>query len=462
LVEFVGQFKKLTMKKYFLLFVLFFYGLQNFAQVTISSGTNWVNAGSINVVLQDLDLLNNGNFTAGTSLIKFTGNADKTLGGSSVISFYNIEIAKSGNKKLSLLLDANLVHQLNFTSGLFDLNQRNFGLASNAILNNENENSRMIGPNGGEAIITLNMNNPNSANPGNLGCVLTSSSNLGSVTIKRGHKTQTGSGLNSSINRYFNIQPTNNSNLNATFRFKYFNAELNQQNENTMVMFKSIDGGVSWLNQTITGRDTVANYVEKTGIPGFSIWTLSSGSGSPLPVLGLEFFARRINSTQVKLNWKTLQEINNLGFYVERKKETDNDFHATTFVNSKAWNGNSSTPLEYEKMDTNNFTGHTYYRLKQTDIDGKFVYSVIRMVGGETQKQIVLKAWPIPSAGDLNILVQGISKNETVELFDAGGKLIQRISVKDNNPEKINRLSAGVYIIRLSADKNISQRIVVQ
>ena len=450
------------MKKYFLLFVLLIYGLQNFAQVTISPGTNWVNAGSINVVVQDLDLLNSGNFTAGTSLIKFTGNSDKTIGGSSVISFYNIEIAKSGNKKLSLLLDANLVHQLNFTSGFFDLNQRNFGLASNAIFNNENENSRMIGPNGGEATITLNLNNPNSTNPGNLGCILTSSANLGSVTIKRGHKTQSGTGLNSSINRYYNIQPTNNSNLNATFRFKYFNAELNSQNENTMGMFKSTDGGVSWSSQTITSRDTVANYVEKTGIGSFSVWTLSSGIGSPLPVMGFEFFARRINPTQVKLNWKTIQEMNNLGFYVERKKETDNDFGPTAFVNSKAFNGNSSMPLEYEKIDTNNFKGHTYYRLKQVDRDGKFAYSVIRMVGSEADKQIVLKAWPVPSAGDVSIVVTGLNKNEMVEVYDASGKLIRRISVTDNIPEKIRQLSAGVYIVRLSSDKNISQQIIIQ
>jgi type IX secretion system substrate protein len=456
------KFKNEPMKKYFLLYTLFLICLQNFAQVTITTGARWVNSGNINIVVQDLDLLNNGNFTAGNSLLKFTGGNDKTIGGSTATTFYDIEIAKTGNKKVALLTNASLNHQLNFNSGFFDLNQKNITLANNASLNNENENSRMIGPLGGEAIITLNMNNPNSSNPGNLGCMLTSSSNLGSVTIKRGHKTQTGTGLNSSINRYYNIQPTNNSNLNATFRFKYFNSELNLQNENTMVMFKSADGGVSWINQAVTSRDTVANYVEKTGIPGFSIWTLSSGTGSPLPVIGLEFFARRINSTQVKLNWRTLQEINNLGFYVERKKETDNDFHSTAFVNSKAWNGNSGMPLEYEKLDTNNFTGHTYYRLKQTDIDGKFIYSVIRMVGGETQKQIVLKAWPIPSAGDLNILVQGINKNETVELFDAGGKLIQRISVTDNNPEKINKLSAGVYILRLSTDTNISQRIIVQ
>jgi hypothetical protein len=147
---------------------------------------------------------------------------------------------------------------------------------------------------------------------------------------------------------------------------------------------------------------------------------------------------------------------------VERKRETDNDFATTGFVNSHGINGNSNFPLEYTRIDTNNFAGNTYYRLKQVDIDGKFIYSVIRMVSGETQKQVVLKAWPIPAAGDFNIMVQGIDKNEAVLLYDASGKLIKTISVTDGIPQKVNKLAAGAYIIQLSGEKNMSQRIIVQ
>jgi hypothetical protein len=67
-------------------------------------------------------------------------------------------------------------------------------------------------------------------NPGNLGAFITSAANVGVVTIRRGHVSQSGAGLASSINRYYSITAENNTNLNATLRLKYFDAELNGQN----------------------------------------------------------------------------------------------------------------------------------------------------------------------------------------------------------------------------------------
>jgi hypothetical protein len=60
----------------------------------------------------------------------------------------------------------------------------------------------------------------------------------------------------------YNILPTNNTNLNATVRFKYFNGELNGLNENSLVFFKSNDG-INWSVLGFTSRDTVTNFVEK-------------------------------------------------------------------------------------------------------------------------------------------------------------------------------------------------------
>lgn len=433
-----------------------------FAQLNMEAGVQWIISGNTVVTIQDLDFINNGNFTGGNSLVKFTGNSDNNIGGGSITAFYDLEISKAASKKMYLQSNIILDHELNFTSGLFDLNQKTLTLAGTAFLNNENENSRMTGLNGGEAIITLNLNAPNNINPGNLGAVITSALDLGSVIIKRGHKMQTGTGLSSSISRYFDIQPTNNTNLNATLRIKYFDAELNQQNENSMIMFRSADNGINWTNQSINSFDAAANFVEKTGISSFSKWTLSSAATAPLPILGLQFYAKRISNDKVQLNWESIQEINNLGFHIERKKETDNDFVSAGFVNSAAPNGNSSFPLEYSKIDTNSFTGKTFYRLKQEDIDGHYTYSVIRVVNGEINKTITLKAWPIPAPGDFNILVQGIDRNDMIQVIDVNGKLLQQVQVSDNVQQKVNRLPPGVYFLRLANNKDVQQKIIVQ
>src|SRR6185369_4556880 len=221
------------MKKYLILYKILFLSLPTFAQVTISSGTRWVTSGNVVVNMQDMDLVNNGTFTAAQGKVKFGGDGSNGITGSSVTNFNELEIAKSGNNTLVLFSNIGVNGKITFTSGLIELNQKTITLGSNALLNNENENSRITGLNGGEVVITMNLNKPNGINPGNLGAILTSSSNMGAVIIKRGHKDQTGNGLTGSIDRYYNITASGKK-PNATVRLKYFDVELNIQNENTM------------------------------------------------------------------------------------------------------------------------------------------------------------------------------------------------------------------------------------
>lgn len=184
-------------------------------------------------------------------------------------------------------------------------------------------------------------------------------------------------------------------------------------------------------------------------------------NSTALPVTGLEFFARRNNSHEVQLTWKTIQEINNKGFFVERKKETDTSFVEIFFEKSKAVNGSSNFPIEYNYTDANDFTGRTYYRLKQQDIDGRYSLSVIRYVTGEPNKQIQLKAWPVPALNSFSVSVTGIEK-DVLKIYDMNGRLVNSLMITPANPQQINYLKAGVYILQLLSDKNIYQRVVVQ
>ncbi len=181
----------------------------------------------------------------------------------------------------------------------------------------------------------------------------------------------------------------------------------------------------------------------------------------PLPVLGLEFNAKRISNSSVQLNWKTVQEIDNKGFYVERKKETDINFTQLHFVKSAAPNGNASLPLSYSHIDTNRFTGKTYYRLKQEDTDGKFMYSTVRLVNGSDGKTIAMKAWPIPSAGPVNISTEGVEK-DVLLVFDNNGRLIKQLPITAQMPVQLTGLAPGSYIIKLGSQKELYQKIIIQ
>jgi hypothetical protein len=185
-------------------------------------------------------------------------------------------------------------------------------------------------------------------------------------------------------------------------------------------------------------------------------------TGGTLPITGLEFYAKRLNNTQVQLDWKTLQEINNKGFHIERKKENEASFVNIDFVNSKALNGNSNFGLQYQKLDNNNFTGNTYYRLKQEDVDGRTTYSVIRLVKGDASKQLTMQVWPVPAVGFLNVSVNGLTKPDVLQIIDMSGKLVKQFTIKNQTQQQVNGLSAGTYFVKLVSDKSVIQKVIVQ
>ena len=152
------------MKKYFLLYKILLLSLPGVAQLTIAPGTQLITNGAVTITVNDLDMINNGTFSAGNSMVKFSGLIPNSVGGNSSLSFYQLEIAKNGSAALSLQSNIGINNSINFTSGLIDLNQKTITLSTNALLNNETETSRIIGPNGGEVVISMSMNKPNNIN----------------------------------------------------------------------------------------------------------------------------------------------------------------------------------------------------------------------------------------------------------------------------------------------------------
>ena len=125
-----------------------------------------------------------------------------------------------------------------------------------------------------------------------------------------------GSG-NSSIKRYFNINPTVNTGLNATLVFHYDDraAELNSLTESTLQLFKSTDDGSTWALGAGT-VNTTSNTITLNGITDFSMWTAGS-STSPLPV-ELTSLSASVSGRDIALAWKTATEVNVSKFVVER------------------------------------------------------------------------------------------------------------------------------------------------
>ena len=129
----------------------------------------------------------------------------------------------------------------------------------------------------GKIITTRNLNAPTGLNVGGMGAMLTTSSDLGSTLIER-YQYAAVEGSSEGIFRVFNIQPINNTGLNATLRFYYDESELNSLNESSLTLFKSPDGNNNtWVSQGGTANPT-NNYVELSSIGSFSFWTLAESA----------------------------------------------------------------------------------------------------------------------------------------------------------------------------------------
>lgn len=446
------------MKKIIYLLAFCHLAMAAVAQLHIAAGTQLVNTGAVQSTLNNLDLVNDGNLQPGAGTFGFTGDATGSIRGLNATAFFNLYIAKPGAKKMMLETSLSVQNNLTFVSGYLDLNNNNIDLGNTGTLINEGEGSRIIGASGGYVLRTQTMNAPFSINAGNLGAEITSSANMGTVLIRRGHKTQTGNGMSSSIARYYDIIPSNNANLNATLRFHYFDGELNGTPEGVLGLFKSANNGVTWSPQADNGRNASYNFLEKNNIADFSRWTLSAIGA--LPVTGLTLTAHRTGS-QVLLNWKTVQEISCKGFYAERRKDNESSFTSIVFVPTRAPGGNSGTPLAYETTDQNNFPGKTYYRLRQEDLNGQVSYSTVCMVNGDDGKMVSLSAWPSPNTGSFQVRVDNGAQDE-IQIWNAAGQLLERVPISGGQVYSFSHFAQGVYFVRLKTDPSLSQKIIVQ
>ena len=428
------------------------------AQLTITPGAQFSVFSDTRLTLQNTDLIVNGDaLLFSTSPVSFTGNASSFIGGDGAVRFFKLEINKTGNQSVSLQKAISVGNGVFFTSGFLNLNGFDLDLETTAHLDGEREDSRIIGPNGGNVVFSTNLNSPTGSNPANLGIIITSDQNLGNVTIKRGHQSQVNNGNSgNSILRYYDILPVNNTNLNATLRLNYFDGELNGNNENSLALFKS-DDGVNWSNQGFTSKDANANFVEKTGIGSFSRWTLFSDN-NVLPVRFIAFNAS-CQGDKVILTWKTAQEQNSSHFNIEKSED---GIRWTTIGNLPAA-GNSASEKSYS-FTVNQPLQNSFYRIAEYDLNGRVQYTnVLRSSCNATD---VFKLWPNPVREVVFINIVTVSESQAViKVFDSKGALVkvQKATVSQGSnliSVDMKSVAKGVYSLAVYWDNGQSKKTI--
>jgi len=180
---------------------------------------------------------------------------------------------------------------------------------------------------------------------------------------------------------------------------------------------------------------------------------------TPLPVTLINFDATKNDKVSI-LKWATASEQNNKGFDVQRS--TDGLIWITIgFVNSKSVSGNSNEKLSYSFNDNNPSTGTNYYRLQQTDFDGKHEYSPVRVLNFNNTHEILI--YPNPAQKELYI--QGLSGKNIISVVNVTGQAVMQIITTNNAQQAINisRLTKGVYFVTVKAENgSISKTKIIK
>jgi hypothetical protein len=187
--------------------------------------------------------------------------------------------------------------------------------------------------------------------------------------------------------------------------------------------------------------DPTAGVYNLTSLGSYDAFVLKLGNPSTLPIELLSFDATPVNN-QVKTYWTTATEINNDYFTVERSKDAIH-FEKVGVVQGA---GNSNQILDYELYDDDPLSGVSYYRLKQTDFDGKFSFSNIVAVNFINNVDDI-SILSIPGSNQIKII--GLkSKTYEIRIFNAIGQEVTQ-PIQNSNIINTSSLENGVYFIKV-------------
>jgi hypothetical protein len=235
------------------------------------------------------------------------------------------------------------------------------------------------------------------------------------------------------------------------------------------VVSSSESSGLSWRN---VGSNT---QVFKLTDPGISSdQTDITGNGTfiapddvPLPITLTSFQATLLaDSRGVKIDWRTESEINNYGFYVQRRLDEVEEFSdlAESFVPG---HGTTTQAHEYSYVDATGPAGVRHYRLKQMDLDRSVHFSEAITVDILTDVEevappvfVLFQNYPNPfnpatevkfsveTTGPATVRLYNVAGQEVRTLFEGTAEVGRYYRIELDGRD----LASGIYIYRLRTE----------
>lgn len=216
----------------------------------------------------------------------------------------------------------------------------------------------------------------------------------------------------------------------------------------------STGAGLTVFGGDIGARDPAAWYDDNTAnnLPTAFVFV----ANNPLPVKLSSFVVTSENTTAL-LSWTTTEEANSSHFEIQHSPD------------AKSWkeigriksNGTSNSLQRYGFTHAAPSGGINYYRLKMTDLDGSFDFSMIKSL--EFPRQTTTEVFPNPARDMFSIRSDNWEQVTGVALYNGIGVAAYRSGNRPEKEIKTGNLAPGMYILKITRahDKSETHRIVI-
>jgi hypothetical protein len=158
-----------------------------------------------------------------------------------------------------------------------------------------------------------------------------------------------------------------------------------------------------------------------------------------LPVTFIRYDVQAQGNTAM-IQWTTAEEQNSRDFTVERS--ADGNRYAA--IGSVAAAGNSNVPQTYSFTDDAPLSGKNYYRLKQSDLDGQFIYTGVKLLDFAGGSKLI---WYLSGGRGVEVRL-GNGGNEYYFLVDMNGRVLRKGRLSAG-AVTLSQLTSGLYTVKV-------------
>ncbi len=174
----------------------------------------------------------------------------------------------------------------------------------------------------------------------------------------------------------------------------------------------------------LTIGETYYFIVDGEGGSSSSAYLTISGADNCITNLPVELVLFQGENTEKGnlLTWKTITELNNDYFLIEKKTS----LNSWSVIGEMKAVGNSNEEINYRFIDSNPSEKTHYYRLKQVDFNGSVSYSKVISVNSDFEK---LQIIPNPFQNSIVAMISGIKNDSLVTILDNSGRIMDGYNI---------------------------------